>query len=81
MHIANKRVESLPGYCVVFSWANLGGKPGGEDSLSESFSQNSDGQNHICSLECIPEDIEISGSEDEKDGREVGNAGSPGVLP
>jgi len=53
----------------------------GEQSLSRSLSQNRDKESQICDLECISEDIEVSGCEDEEDNRSVCDAGSSGVIP
>lgn len=79
--ISDKRVEGLLGNGIVFLWADLGGEASREEGLSSNLSQHSDTQNHICKLEAVSENIEVSGGEDEEDGCEVGNAGGAGVLP
>lgn len=79
--ISNQRVQCLLGNSVVLLGANLGSETGGEESLSNSFSQNSDTQNDVCKLEAVSDDIEVSGREDEEDGCKVRNAGGAGMLP
>lgn len=53
----------------------------GEESLSSSFSQDSNTQNEVCDLEAVSNDVKISGSEDEQDGCEIGNSGGSRVVP
>ncbi len=79
--ISDKRVEGLLRNGIVLLWANLGGEASRKNGLSGNLGQHSDTQNHICKLEAVSDDIEVSGGEDEEDGCKIGNAGGAGVLP
>lgn len=81
MNITSERIKSLLGNSVVLLWANLGSQALTEESLSSNFGSNSYPKCHPCKLEAISEDVEVSGSEDEEDGGEEGNAGGAGVIP
>lgn len=79
--VRGEGIECRLGNGIILLWAKLRSKPGGQDWLSSNLSQHSHSQCHICNLECVSEDIEISGSEDKRDNGGEGNAGGSGIVP
>lgn len=81
MNVTDHSVQGFPGNSVVLLWANLRSETSGENSLSGSFSENSNAENHVCCLEDVSDDIEVSCGEDKEDDRSISDPGGSWVLP
>lgn len=81
MNITNERIDGLLGNGIVLSWADLCGQTIGEDHLSSCLGQNSNEKDHVCSLEGISKNIEITGNENEDDRGCICDSRGSRVLP
>ena len=81
MDIGGKTVNAIFWQSIILLGANLRGEPLGEESLSCSLSQDRNGQSHICKLEGISEDVEVTGSKNEGHNGDIGNSRSSWVFP
>lgn len=81
MDITNQGIQCVPRNCVVLLGTNLGSETGGQNSSAESFSQNSDTENHVGDLESITDNIKVSSGEDEEHNGGISDSGSSWILP
>lgn len=81
MDIGGQAVNAILWQGVVLLGADLRGEALGEKSLTSSLGQDSNGQSHVCELEGISEDVEVTGSKDECHDGDISDSRSSWVLP
>lgn len=76
MGVADQGVKCLSGNGVVLAGSELGSKTVAKDGFSGNFSKDGNAQGHVCELEGVSNDVEVSSHEDGRDDRSVGDGGS-----